>query len=143
MYETAGEPALVALTDDEEIAEALAAAAADGADLPIEVRALEPATSRTPLEWVPEIIFLAGQLAIGAGGNGVWVAVASLWQRVRRRRALSATPPRSTRVTVVCPVPGGEARIESVVIGDHDQAAALASIERIVRAAVEGGGVKE
>lgn len=113
-------------------------------DLPVELRIPLPGPPRALGDWLPEVIFVVNQLALGAAGNGVWVAIESLCQRLdkhrRRRRArkdLALAESPSTRITIVYPSRDGEVRIESVIVGPHDAVKAVKELRRIVTALEE------
>ena len=134
-------PALVVIADDDTLARHLAEAAAEpeAADTPVEVRETVTGPTRVAGELVAEIVFIVGQLGLGAAGNGVWVAVEHLWQRViRSRRRAAVDPPEQmtviTKITVVVPTRDGEARVESVTVGPHDGAEVHRSLGKIVEA---------
>jgi hypothetical protein len=128
----------VVIADDEDLARHIAEAAADPEtdDIPIEVRVSSTGPTRATGEVVAQVVFIVGQLGLGAAGNGVWVAIEHLWRCAFRRRTNTPPdgPPVITRITVVVPTSDGEARVESLTIGPDGGAEGDRNLEDIVRA---------
>ena len=89
------------------------------------------------MDWVPDVVFVLGQLGLGAAGNGVWVALTEIWRRATGRRG---EPAPSTRLTVVIPSEHGETRVESVIVGSADAEATVRAVQQIVQSLVGDGG---
>jgi hypothetical protein len=134
-------PELVVIVDDFTLVRDLTTAATDPEvdDVPVEVRVSLAGRTRGSGELLAEIVFVVGQLGLGAAGNGVWVALEHLWRRVvdhpRPGRGERAEPVAAiTRITVVVPTPDGEARVESVTVGPGDGAEVHRNVAAIVDA---------
>jgi hypothetical protein len=129
---------LVVVADDPQVAQSLADGATrpEVAGLPIEVRGPFAHRTRAPGEAASEVIFVLGQLTVGAGGNALWTAVQHLWQRITMNSNPDITPqPPTTRVTIVSP---GKYGTTSIKIVSTDDADALRVIKEIVQTVVQG-----
>jgi hypothetical protein len=116
-------------------------AVADGQ--PIEVRASFAGPARSAADTIAEVAVIVQQLAIGAAGSGVWAGVemivrSALGRKSARREGSARQPAQRQSLTVVIPTRNGPALVQRVSVGAQDLDEGQLSVERIVRALIDG-----
>lgn len=139
-----GDPLVTVILDRfddlEDVASIARDAVADGQ--PIEVRASLAGPARSAADTVAEVAVIVQQFAIGAAGSGVWAGVEMIVRSaLGRKSARSGSAGQAEQrqsLTVVIPTRNGLALVQRVSVGAQDLDEGQLSVERIVRALIDG-----